>query len=192
MNKTIVPAILAAACTQTPGYSTTTASGGGGSPVIDHTVQTLGGETIQLSKFRGKALLIVNTASECGYTPQYAGLERLYEKYKDRGLVVIGFPSNDYGAQEPGSAEEIASFCKKNYGVTFPMMAKVHAKGSEIAPVYKTLTQETPDGIRGDVKWNFTKFLVDPTGQVVARFESKIDPESAELVGAVEKALPKN
>jgi glutathione peroxidase len=193
MTKTIVPALFAAACSQTPSYSAAPTAGGsgGGAPVIDHTVQTLGGETIALSKFRGSALLIVNTASECGFTPQYAGLERLYQKYKDRGLVVIGFPSNDYGAQEPGSAEEIASFCKKNYGVSFPMMAKVHAKGGDIAPVYRALTQETPEGIRGDVKWNFTKFLVDAEGKVVARFESKVDPESPELIAAIEKLLPR-
>ena len=104
--------------------------------MIDHQVQTLQGETISLSKYRGSVLLVVNTASECGYTPQYAGLEKVYEKYKDRGLVVVGFPSNDFGAQEPGSAQEIATFCQKNYGVTFPMMAKVHAKGPEIAPAH--------------------------------------------------------
>jgi glutathione peroxidase len=160
-------------------------------PIIDHTVQTLAGETVSLSKYRGSVLLIVNTASECGYTPQYAGLQRLYDKYAARGLVVVGFPSNDYGGQEPGDAEQIASFCKKNYGVTFPMMAKVHAKGAEIAPIYKTLTQETPDGIKGDVRWNFTKFLVDVNGKVVARFESKVEPESADVTGAIEKLLPR-
>jgi glutathione peroxidase len=161
-----------------------------GAPVIDHQVQTLQGETIKLDQFRGKALLIVNTASECGYTPQYEGLQKIYDKYQARGLVVIGFPSNDFGAQEPGSAEDIATFCKKNYGVTFPIMAKVHAKGPEIAPVYKTLTQDTPEGIKGDVKWNFTKFLVDPTGKIVARFEPKVTPESPELTGAIENVLP--
>lgn len=162
-----------------------------GEPVIDHQVQTLQGETISLSRYRGSVLLVVNTASECGYTPQYAGLEKVYEKYKDRGLVIVGFPSNDFGQQEPGSAQEIATFCQKNYGVTFPMMAKVHAKGPEIAPVYKTLTQDTPEGIKGEVKWNFTKFLVDKDGKVVARFESKVTPESPEVTGAIEKLLPR-
>jgi glutathione peroxidase len=162
-----------------------------GDLVIDHQVQTLEGETIKLDKFRGNVLLIVNTASECGFTPQYEGLEKIYEKYKDRGLVVVGFPSNDFGQQEPGSAQEIATFCKKNYGVTFPMMAKVHAKGPEIAPVYKTLTQDTPEGIKGEVKWNFTKFLVDKDGKIVARFESKVTPESPEVTGAIEKLLPR-
>jgi glutathione peroxidase len=157
--------------------------------VIDHTVQTLQGETIKLDKFRGSALLIVNTASECGFTPQYEGLQKVYETYKDRGLVVVGFPSNDFGGQEPGSADEIATFCKKNYGVSFPMMAKVHARGPEIAPVYKTLTQDTGEGIKGDVKWNFTKFLVDKTGKVVARFEPNVKPESPELTAAIENVL---
>ena len=159
--------------------------------MIDHQVQTLQGETISLSKYRGSVLLVVNTASECGYTPQYAGLEKVYEKYKDRGLVIVGFPSNDFGQQEPGSAQEIATFCQKNYGVTFPMMAKVHAKGPEIAPLYKTLTQDTPEGIKGEVKWNFTKFLVDKDGKVVARFESKVTHESPEVTGAIEKLLPR-
>ena len=159
--------------------------------MIDHQVQTLQGETISLSKYRGSVLLVVNTASECGFTPQYAGLEKVYEKYKDRGLVIVGFPSNDFGQQEPGSAQEIATFCQKNYGVTFPMMAKVHAKGPEIAPLYKSLTQDTPEGIKGEVKWNFTKFLVDKDGKVVARFESKVTPESPEVTGAIEKLLPR-
>jgi glutathione peroxidase len=158
--------------------------------VVNQTVTSLNGKTVNLADYRGKTLLIVNTASECGYTPQYAGLQSLYDKYKDRGLVIVGFPSNDFGGQEPGGAEEIATFCKKNYGVTFPMMSKVHAKGPEISPVYKTLTQDTPDGIRGEVKWNFTKFLIDPQGKVVARFEPKIEPQSPEVTEAVEKNLP--
>ena len=160
-------------------------------PVIDHTVQSLSGQPVALSDYRGSVLLIVNVASECGYTPQYAGLEKIYEKYSTRGLVAIGFPSNDYGAQEPGSPEEIQSFCEKNYGVKFPIMAKVHAKGPEKAPIYKTLTEQTPDGIKGEVKWNFTKFLVDTDGKVVARFEPKVEPDSAELIGAIEKLLPR-
>jgi glutathione peroxidase len=161
----------------------------GGAPVIDQTVQALDGATVDLASFRGKVLLLVNTASQCGYTPQYAGLEKLYETYKDRGLVVVGFPSNDFGGQEPGSATEIATFCRKNYGVSFPMMAKVHAKGPEIAPIYRLLTEKTPDGIKGEVRWNFTKFLVGKDGTVIARFEPAVDPMSAELTAAVEKAL---
>ena len=119
-----------------------------------------------------------------------AGLQELYDEYSDRGLVVIGFPSNDFGGQEPGSAEQIASFCQKNYGVTFPMMAKVHAKGADKAPIYRTLTEETAEDIRGEVRWNFTKFLIDPDGRVVARFESSVKPLSKELTERVEQVLP--
>ncbi len=135
-------------------------------------------------------MLLVNVASECGFTPQYAQLQELYGKYKDRGLVVLGFPSNDFGGQEPGDAAQIKEFVTSKFAVDFPMMAKVHAKGPEIAPLYKTLTEETPEGIKGEVKWNFTKFLVDPTGKVVARFDSNVDPMGPEMVAAVEKTLP--
>jgi len=159
-------------------------------PVLDHEVETLEGKPQKLSDFRGKAVLLVNVASECGFTPQYAQLQELYGRYKDRGLVVLGFPSNDFGGQEPGDAQQIKEFVTSKFAVDFPMMAKVHAKGPEIAPLYKTLTEETAEGIKGDVKWNFTKFLVDPNGQVVARFESNVDPMSPELVAAVEKHLP--
>jgi glutathione peroxidase len=160
------------------------------SPIMDHTVTTLAGKTMKLSEYRGKALLIVNTASECGFTPQYAELEKLYQQYKDRGFLVLGFPSNDFGAQEPGTSEDIQNFCEKNYGVSFPMFDKIHARGPEISPVYKTLTTETPQGIAGDVKWNFTKFLVDPKGKVVARFEPNVKPLSPEVTKAIEGVLP--
>ena len=155
----------------------------------DLTANTLDGTPKNLSEYKGKVLVVVNTASECGFTPQYAGLEQLYENYKDRGVVVLGFPSNDFGGQEPGSATEIATFCRKNYGVSFPMMAKVHAKGPEIAPIYRLLTEKTPDGIKGEVRWNFTKFLVGKDGTVIARFEPAVEPMSAELTAAVGKAL---
>jgi len=157
---------------------------------IDHDVVTLSGKAEKLSSYRGKALLIVNTASQCGYTPQYAGLQQLYERFEKRGLVVLGFPCNDFGGQEPGTEQEVETFCKKNYGVTFPMFSKVHAKGPEQAPLYKTLTEETPEGVKGPVKWNFTKFLVDPSGKVVARFEPGVTPLADELIAAVEKVLP--
>jgi len=166
----------------------------GGEPatpaMIDHTVTTLEGDSLDLESFRGKPMLIVNTASKCGYTPQYAGLQRLHERYAARGLVILGFPSNDFGGQEPGTAVEIGAFCHKNYGVSFQMMDKVHAKGPEIAPIYRTLTEQTADGIRGEIKWNFTKFLIDGDGRVVARFGSSVDPEDPELVAAIEKLLP--
>jgi len=159
--------------------------------VIDHTVTTLEGDSLDLSTFRGRPLLIVNTASKCGYTPQYAGLQRLHERYSGRGLVILGFPSNDFGGQEPGTAVEIGEFCRKNYGVSFQMMAKVHAKGPDIAPIYRTLTEQTAEEIRGEIKWNFTKFLVDAEGHVVARFGSSVEPEDPALTAAIEKLLPK-
>lgn len=196
-----IPTIaLAAALAASAACTGSTASGGQPPPapqtqedpvVLDHELQTLTGETVKLSDWRGKALLLVNTASECGYTPQYGGLQELHERYADRGLVVVGIPSNDFGGQEPGSEEEIATFCETRFGVTFPMMAKVHARGEGIAPLYRTLTTETPEGIRGEVKWNFTKFLVDPNGVPVARFEPKVEPTSAEIVAAIESILPR-
>ena len=158
---------------------------------LDHELETIAGEKVRLSDWRGKALLLVNTASECGYTPQYAGLQALHERYADRGLVVIGIPSNDFGGQEPGSHEEIATFCRTRFGVSFPLMAKVHARGEGIAPLYRTLTTETPEGIRGEVKWNFTKFLVDPEGVPVARFEPKVDPLAPEVIAEIERVLPR-
>jgi glutathione peroxidase len=162
----------------------------GDGPVIDHEVETLDGTKQKLADLRGKAVLVVNVASECGYTPQYAQLQELYGKYKDRGLVVLGFPSNDFGGQEPGDAAAIKEFVTSKYAVDFPMMAKVHAKGPEIAPLYKTLTEETPEGMRGEIKWNFTKFLVDPTGKVVQRFDTKVEPLAPEVIAAIEKVLP--
>jgi glutathione peroxidase len=158
--------------------------------VIDHTVTDIDGNAVDLKSYRGKALLIVNVASECGYTPQYAELQVLQDKYKDRGLVVIGFPSNDFGGQEPKEGAEIKKFAQTEYGVSFPLMAKVHATGDEAAPVYKTLTSDVKPDLRGPVKWNFTKFLVDPQGQVVARFPSDVSPDAPQLAAAIESALP--
>jgi glutathione peroxidase len=157
--------------------------------LMDASVKTIDGEAKTLASFGAKALLIVNTASECGFTPQYEGLEKLYEKYKGQGLVVVGFPSNDFGAQEPGSETEIKAFCKTRYGVTFPLSSKVKTKGADKSPVYKFLTEETAAPFSGDIKWNFTKFLVDAKGNVLQRFESKVEPLSPEVTGAVEKAL---
>lgn len=159
-------------------------------PIIDHQVRTIDGEPISLDRYRGKALLIVNTASRCGFTPQYEGLEALYQRFRDRGLVVVGFPSNDFGNQEPGSNEQIKSFCERNYGVSFPMMAKLSTRGDGQAPLYRTLTQRTPEPLRGEIRWNFTKFLVDPEGRVVERFEPRTEPLSEEIVSAVKRTLP--
>jgi glutathione peroxidase len=162
----------------------------GSTAVIDHTVRSLEGEELDLTTFRGRPMLIVNTASKCGYTPQYAGLQELHTRYGEAGLVVIAFPSNDFGNQEPGSPEDIRSFCEDTYSVTFPLMEKVATKGPDQAPIYRTLTRETAKDIRGDVRWNFTKFLVDGDGRVVARFDSGVDPLDGQLVAAIEKLLP--
>lgn len=156
------------------------------SSVHEFSPKSIDGKTAPLSAYKGKVLLIVNVASKCGYTPQYTGLEGLYKKYKDQGLVVIGFPANNFGGQEPGSDEEIKQFCSRTYNVTFPMYSKVSAKGSDVAPLYQFLTQGS-----GDVKWNFTKFLVDGNGKVIGRFEPGVAPESPELNAAIEKALKK-
>jgi glutathione peroxidase len=168
-----------------PVVQTTAVSGG----IVDHTVESLTGETVDLMSFRGRPMLIVNTASKCGYTPQYAGLQELYERYGEGDLVVIGFPSNDFGNQEPGTAEEIGNFCRLNYGVTFPMMAKVHTKGPNQAPVYRTLTTESEEDFRGEIRWNFTKFLVDQEGRVVARFESAVEPLDDKITSAIDALL---
>jgi len=145
----------------------------------------------KMADYRGKVLLIVNTASQCGFTPQYAGLEKLYRSYKDRGLVVLGFPCNQFGAQEPGSSAEIGVFCEKNYGVSFPMFAKIEVNGANAHPLYRFLKKAKPGLLGplggGSIKWNFTKFLVSRDGRVVARYASTTKPES--LAGDIEKLL---
>jgi glutathione peroxidase len=153
------------------------------------TLNSIDGKPAPLAEYKGKVLLIVNVASRCGFTPQYTALEALYEKYKDQGLVILGFPANNFGAQEPGTNEEIKTFCTRKYNVTFPMYAKISVKGSDKAPLYSYLTEETKPGISGDIKWNFTKFLVDRNGNVVQRFEPEVTPDSKEITEAVEKQL---
>jgi glutathione peroxidase len=153
---------------------------------LDHVVTDIDGRKVDLKSYRGTALLIVNVASECGYTPQYAELQQLHARYKDRGFTVLGFPSNDYGGQEPGDGAAIKKFASTEYGVTFPLFEKVHTSGAEACPLYRTLT-----AAKGGVKWNFTKFLVDPQGTIVAKFDSGVGPLSAELTGAIEAVLPK-
>lgn len=160
-------------------------------PVLDHEVKLLDGTTKSLADYRGKALLVVNTASECGFTPQYADLQEVYAKYKDRGLEVLAFPSNDFGGQEPGTPEDIRKFVDSKYSVEFEMFDKVVIKGDDKAPLYETLTEQTPEGIKGDVEWNFTKFLVDPQGRVVKRFESPVSPTDPQVIAAIEAVLPK-
>jgi glutathione peroxidase len=145
-------------------------------------VESLDGNTIDFAAFKGKKILIVNTASECGYTPQYKELESLYEKYKEK-LVIVGFPANNFGGQEPGSNSEIKTFCTKNYGVTFPMAAKISVKGDDMAPIYKWLTHKDENGVLdAEIKWNFNKFLLDEQGRMIAYFPSKVTPMSKEIV----------
>ncbi|MCF7849302.1 MAG: glutathione peroxidase [Kiritimatiellales bacterium] len=153
-------------------------------------VETIAGETIKLDQYRGKVLLVVNTASKCGFTGQYDGLQKLYETYKDKGLVVLGFPSNDFLRQEPGSNEEIQSFCKLNYGVDFPMFGKISVKGKNQHPLYLYLTsRQTNPEFAGKIIWNFNKFLVSRDGRSIGRFGSRTTPEDGKLVAAVESAL---
>jgi glutathione peroxidase len=154
----------------------------------DFEAKSLDGKPVQLQDFKGKALLIVNTASKCGFTPQYQGLEEIYKRFRDRGLIVLGFPCNQFGAQEPGTADEIGAFCEKNYGVSFPMFEKIDVNGDTTHPLYKWLKDEAP-GVLGSkgIKWNFTKFLVDRNGQVKERYAPTTKPE--DLTGDIEAVL---
>jgi glutathione peroxidase len=156
--------------------------------IYDFKAKSLDGKDVDLADYKGKALLIVNTASKCGFTPQYEGLEKLYETYKDKGLAILGFPCNQFGAQEPGSASEIGQFCMKNYGVSFPMFEKIEVNGANAHPLYNWLKDEKP-GVLGtkNIKWNFTKFLVNRDGKVVERFAPTAKP--ADLAKPIEKVL---
>lgn len=161
-------------------------------PALNFSMKDIAGKHVELSKYHGKVVMFVNVASECGYTPQYSGLQKLYAKFEKRGLVVIGVPSNEFGGQEPGTNEAIQKFCKDKYGVTFPMMAKVVVKGDGIAPLYAFLTSpKTDPKFAGPVKWNFEKFLIGRSGEVVGRFPSDVEPDAAELEKAVEVELKK-
>lgn len=156
--------------------------------VHSFTLKTIDGREQPLSAYKGKALLLVNTASKCGFTPQYKGLEALYQKYRDRGFEVLGFPANNFMGQEPGTNEEIKQFCELKYKTTFPMFSKISVKGRDIDPLYGYLTTES--GFNGDIGWNFNKFLVDPQGRVVARYGAPVDPQSGELTQKLESILP--
>ncbi|MBK0391442.1 glutathione peroxidase [Ramlibacter algicola] len=158
------------------------------STLHDFQVQGIDGQPVDLKQYAGKVVLVVNTASACGFTPQFGGLQKLYQQYVDRGLVVVGFPCNQFGSQDPGSNDEIAQFCERNYGVDFPMMSKVDVNGDKAAPLWKWLTTEAP-GLLGSkaIKWNFTKFLVGKDGQVVKRYAPQEEPEK--LARDIEAAL---
>ena len=158
--------------------------------VLDFTMKSIDGADVKLDTYSGKVLLLVNVASKCGYTSQYRGLESIYEKYKEQGLVVMGFPANNFLWQEPGTDEEIKTFCTTKYNVTFPMFAKISVKGDKIHPLYKFLTsKQTNPEFSGSISWNFNKFLVDRGGKIVARFSSKDEPESEKVLQAIEQTL---
>jgi glutathione peroxidase len=161
--------------------------------LYDIPIHRLDGSESSLGDFKGQAALIVNVASKCGLTPQYTGLEKIHEQYADRGFTVLGFPCNQFGGQEPGSAEEIETFCSVNYGVTFPLFEKIDVNGDGKHPIYAALEQtpDADDGHVGDIRWNFEKFVLSPEGEVVARFSPMVEPEAPQLIETIEKVLPK-
>ncbi len=155
------------------------------SSIFDFTMDSIDGKPLPLATFKGKVTLVVNVASRCGFTPQYEGLEAVYEKFRDKGFVIAGFPANNFGFQEPGTNDEIKQFCSSKYSVKFPMFAKVSVKGTDMVPLYQFLTKS----MGGDIEWNFTKFLIGKDGKVIARFASDVEPQSPQLLAAIEKAL---
>jgi glutathione peroxidase len=158
--------------------------------IYDFTMKSIDGQQVSLGSYSGKVVLLVNVASKCGFTPQYAGLEALYTKYKDRGLVIVGIPANNFAQQEPGTDAEIKTFCSNKYNVTFPMMSKVSVLGDDKTPLYVFLTDKSANPqVGGDIKWNFTKFLFDRSGKPVARFEPNVTPDSPQVTAAIETAL---
>jgi glutathione peroxidase len=157
----------------------------GAASVYEFTLNSIDGAPAPLADYKGKVLLLVNVASKCGFTPQYKELEAVYEKYKGQGLVIVGFPANNFMSQEPGTNQEIKTFCTRTYGVSFPMYSKISVKGSDIAPLYEYLTKSKG----GDIKWNFTKFLVGKDGAIVERFEPAVKPDDPKVTSAIEKAL---
>src|SRR5262249_5122670 len=165
-------------------------SAAGASSIYDFTMKDIDGKTVNLAEFRGKVVLVVNVASRSGFTPQYEGLQKLYLKYQQQGFVILGFPANNFGFQEPGTNAEIKSFCSAKYNVTFPIFSKISVKGDDIDPLYKYLTDKASDPqYGGDIKWNFNKFLIDRKGYIIARFEPPVKPDSDQMVQAIEKAL---
>ncbi len=154
----------------------------------EFTVKDIDGKDLKLSAFKGKTVLLVNVASQCGYTGQYVGLQRLHEQFKDQGLVVVGIPANNFGGQEPGTEAEIKAFCTGDYGVTFPMLSKLSAAGADQAPLFVFLTSSNPE-LSGPINWNFEKFLVDKNGKVIGRFQSGVEPDGDELAAAIKDGL---
>ncbi|HEY4330689.1 MAG TPA: glutathione peroxidase [Phycisphaerae bacterium] len=170
-------------------------TGGGATPAVkpaalDFTVKNIDGKDVDLSTYTGKVIMILNVASKCGNTPQYTGLEKTYAKYKDKGFVIMGFPANNFGSQEPGTNEEIKEFCSATYQVDFPMFAKVSVKGNDMAPLFKYLTAQDAKPVnKGDIAWNFEKFLIGKDGKLIGRFANKTQPEDPSIVSAIESAL---
>lgn len=158
---------------------------------LDFKTESLEGKPVDLAQYKGRVLLVVNTASKCGYTPQYAGLQKLYTDYQPKGLTIIGFPANNFGGQEPGTNEEIGQFCKRNYGVSFPIMTKSSVKGADQSPIFAFLTKEANPELTGDIGWNFEKFLISRDGKLVARFKSNVTPDSPDLKKAIDAELAK-
>jgi glutathione peroxidase len=166
------------------------AAGAPAKGVLDFSMTSIDGQETALGQFQGKVLLLVNTASKCGLTPQYKALEDVYKRFRDQGLVILGFPANDFLGQEPGSDQEIKNFCLLNYGVSFPMFSKITVRGKGLHPLYKFLVEkETNPRFAGKISWNFTKFLVDRKGELVARFEPRTVPDDPQVIAAIEKAL---
>ena len=191
--KRIVPAILVLAFL-VPGLigqaGATASSGDDAKSVYDFTMKTIDGKDVKLSSYRGKVVMLVNVASRCGFTPQYEGLQKIYEKYQGQGFVILGFPANNFMGQEPGTDEEIKSFCSLRYNVSFPLFSKISVKGADIHPLYKYLTDKTSNPtFGGDISWNFNKFLVDRNGKIIARFSSPDKPEGDKVIQALETAL---
>jgi glutathione peroxidase len=180
--------LVAFAASTSQGAGEESRKGGASPPLPDFELKRLNGEPDRLGAYRGQVLLIVNTASECGYTPQYEGLQKVYKRYRERGFAVLGFPSNDFGEQEPGSDEQIGKFCRMNYGVEFPMFSKCKVLGKDAHPLYREL-ESRPAPIGGAVTWNFEKYLVDREGRVVARFDPELEPEDPRIIKRIEDLL---
>ncbi len=192
MRPTIIfGAVLALGACKKENHAVTTPAPAGFDAIWETPVKTLDGAPSSLGAFKGKAILVVNVASQCGLTPQYTQLEELQKKYEDKGFTVVGFPCNQFGKQEPGSAEEIKEFCSLNYGVTFPLMEKIDVNGEGRHPIYKTLTQVADaSGRQGDIQWNFEKFVISADGKSVTRFGPKTKPDDPTVVATIEAGLP--
>lgn len=185
----VLVAVVGCADSGEPG-ATSDVGSRGGNKIYSFVMNDIDGDPVSLSTYRGKVLMIVNVASKCGATPQYAQLQETYRKYKDKGFLVLGFPANNFGNQEPGSNEEIKNFCTTEYHVTFPMFSKISVKGEGIHPLYKFLTEEETDpDFAGEITWNFNKFLVGRDGELLARFATNIEPENPEVLDAIERAM---